>query len=122
MSKFLISLLLVFVTLSTTSCASNNDLINPPEWLIGYWISVNSRGINKGLEVTKNDIFIVDSPGKSISLSNHANAVTPPSFKLINSSNKDYRIRVAGDLLVFENISEEQINYDNAIYHRITPE
>jgi len=97
-------------------------LINSPEWLIGYWININSKGIQKGLQVTKNDILIIDSPGKSTSLKDHANSINPPAFKLISSSNEEYLIRVGGDKFAFEYISDEKINYNYSTYYRIVPE
>lgn len=122
MSKVLFSLLLISSCFLNTACISDDDLINPPKWLIGYWINVNYNGIQKGLEVTENDILIYDSPGKSISLKDHANSKNPLVFKLINISSKEYIIRVGGDLFVFEYISDEKINYDDKTYHQLVPE
>ncbi|WP_299117032.1 hypothetical protein [uncultured Winogradskyella sp.] len=122
MSKVLFSLLLISSFFLNTACISHNDLINPPKWLIGYWINVNDKGIQKGLEVTENDILVYDSPGKSTSLKDHANSKNPPAFKIIDMSNKEYIIRVSGDLFVFEYISDEKINYDDKTYHRLIPE
>lgn len=120
MKKLLV--LLCMASILNSACNSDDHLINPPKWLIGYWINVNIEGIQKGLTVTKDDIFLTDAPGKSISLNDHVNSKNPPEFELVDKSNKKYVIRVHGDLFVFEYISDKKINYDDKTYHRIVPE